>query len=115
MAKQWLVGEVYPSLTRNGLPVWSQPGGIGTPVLPAPQQYSPENYMGYQQNIMSYPALYSAGCQHFFNCYEIFEVLSPNDDHQVALVVCPQCGYIQEILDPYENFTNYETTPIIIA
>ena len=114
MAKQWRVGEVYPSLTRNGLPVWTQPGGIGTPVLPAPQQYSPEQYQGYQQNIMSYPSLYAFGCKHYLNCAEVFEVYDPVLKEQVALICCNQCGYIQQILK-YSEYQNYEDMPIVVA
>jgi hypothetical protein len=99
----------------NGQQVWTQPGGIGTLVYPQPQELSPERYQGYPRRVMNYPALYSARCGHFFNCYEIFEVLSPSDGHQVALVVCPQCGFIQEIIDPYERFTDYMDTPLVIA
>lgn len=115
MAKQWQVGEVYPGLTRNGLPLWSQPAGIGTPVLPAPQQYSPEEYMGYQQNIMSYPALYCFGCGHFLNCAEVFEVFDPASGEQAALICCNQCGYIQQIIVPYANYQDYMDTPIVTA
>jgi hypothetical protein len=64
---------------------------------------------------MSYPALYSAGCGHFFNIYEIFEVLSPSDGHQVALAACPQCGFIQEIFDPASSYWDYVETPLVIA
>jgi hypothetical protein len=115
MAHQYVVGELYNGGKVNGQQVWSQPGGVGTLVYPQPQALSPENNMGYQQSVMSYPALYSAGCGHFFNIYEIFEVLSPSDGHQVALVACPQCSYIQEIIDPYSQYQNYEDTPLVIA
>jgi hypothetical protein len=114
-ATQWIVGELYLGFNRNGLPVWKQPGGPGTPVLPAAPALFPEVFQGYQQQVMSYPSLYVAGCNHQFNCYEIFEVLSPNDGHQVALVCCPICSYIQEIIDPYANYQNYMDTPIVIA
>jgi len=30
-------------------------------------------------------------------------------------VCCPVCSYIQEIIDPYENYSNYEITPIVVA
>lgn len=113
--KQWTVGELYLGFNRNGLPVFTQPGGPGTPVFPQAPTIFPQQYQGYQQVPMSYPSLYVAGCLHQFNCYEIFEVDSPNDGNQVALACCPICSYIQEIFDPYTNFSNYEITPIVIA
>jgi hypothetical protein len=115
MAHQWQVGELYLGFNRNGLPVFSQPGGPGTPVLPAAPTLFPAQNQGYPQQVMSYPSLYAAGCNHQFNCYEIFEVLSPSDGHQVALVCCPVCSYIQEIIDPYSQYQNYEDVPIVVA
>ena len=115
MAHNWVVGELYGGGKQNGQQVWTQPGGVGTLVYPQPQQYSPENYQGYQQSQMSYPALYSAGCGHFFNCYSIQEVFQPSSGDQVALVLCPQCGYVQQVIDPFSSFENYEDTPLVIA
>ena len=114
MAHEWLVGELYNGGKVNGQQVWTQPipGGL---VYPQPQELSPEKYMGYQQMQMSYPAMYSAGCGHFFNCYSIIEAFQPSSGHQVALALCPQCGFIQEIFDPASSYWDYVETPIITA
>jgi hypothetical protein len=112
---QFAVGQLYKGFTRNGLPVWSQPGGIGTPVFPALPTQFPTIYQGYYQSVMSYPSLYVFGCLHPLNCAEIFEVYDPYNDVQVALVCCPMCSYIQEIISPYETYQNYEDTPILVA
>ena len=115
MAHEWVVGELYGGGLVNGQQVWTQAGGIGTPVSPQPQALSPENYMGYQQSVMSYPSLYQAGCGHFQNTYSIQEVFQPSSGNQVALVLCSQCQFVQEIIDPYSRFENYEETPLITA
>lgn len=115
MAHQWVVGELYLGFNRNGLPVWKQPLGVGTPVLPEAPALFPEVFQGYQQQVMSYPSLYVAGCNHQFNCYEIFEVDSPAGGDQVALVCCPVCSFIQEIIEPYSKYTDYMETPLVIA
>jgi hypothetical protein len=114
-ATQWTVGVLYLGFYRNGQLVWKQPGGPGTEVFPQAPSLFPQVFQGYQQQVMSYPSLYVAGCGHQFNCYEIFEVLSPADGHQVALVCCPTCSFIQQVIDPYSSYQNYEDTPIVVA
>jgi hypothetical protein len=112
---QWQVGQLYKGGLINGLPVWTQPGGQGTPVFPQPPTQFPTNYMGYAQVVMSYPALYQFGCLHFQNCPEIFSVYDPYAGVQVALLCCSQCSYIQEIFSPAETYWNYEDTPIVVG
>lgn len=111
---EYEVGTLYLGFYRNGLLVWRQPGGPGTPVLPASQRYSPERYQGYQQAPMSYPSLYTAGCNHEFNCYEIFQAFQPSLNDQVALICCPRCSYIQEIL-LLSVYQSYISTPLVTA
>ena len=115
MAHNWVVGELYGGGKQNGQQVWTQPGGVGTLVYPQPQQYSPENYQGYQQSQMSYPALYCFGCGHYQNCPTVYEVYQPSLNEQVALVCCNQCGFIAQIIAPYSDFQSYIDTPLIVA
>jgi hypothetical protein len=114
MAHEYQVGELYLGTTRNGLPVWTQPvpGGLVYPQLPTE---FPTQYQGYQQAPMSYPSLYVFPCGHPLNVPEIFEVYEPSSDDQVALVCCPMCSYIAQIISPYADFQSYMDTPIIIA
>ena len=95
-------GTLYLGLTRNGLPVWSQPGGPGTLVFP-------------QQPQGEHSALYSFGCGHWFNCPEIFEIWYPYNEVQAALVSCPICSFVQQVIEPYENYQSYIDTPIVVA
>ena len=108
-------GTLYLGFYRNGLKVWSQPGGAGTPVVPqAPQQF-PQVNQGYYQVPMTYPSLYVAGCGHSFNTYEVFKVYDPYTQLQAALLSCPVCSYVQQVIEPYSNYQNYEDTPIVVA
>lgn len=112
---QWQVGQLYKNGLVNGLPVFTQPGGIGTTVYPQAPALFPQQYMGYPQVVMNYPSLYVALCGHSFNCYEIFEVIDPYAGVQVALCCCPVCSLIQEIISPYENYSNYQDAPLIVS
>lgn len=115
MPGQFAVGQLYGDGLVNGLPFWSQPGGIGTKVFPEQPRKFPLQYQGYFQVPMTYPSLYVAGCGHAFNCYAIYEAYDPYGEEQVALVCCPACGYIQEIISPYSDYSNWEITPIVVA
>lgn len=112
---QFAVGQLYKGGLVNGLKVWTQPGGQGTPVFPQLPTQFPTINTGYPQVVMSYPALYVFGCLHPLNCAEIFEVYDPYIQEQVALVCCPMCSFIQQIITPYENYSNYEDTPIVVG
>lgn len=112
---QFEVGQLYKNGLINGLPVFTQPGGPGTLVYPQYPTLFPAQNQGYYQQIMSYPALYYAGCGHGFNCFEVFEVYDPYGEQQVALLCCPFCSYIQAIYEPADDYWNYEVTPIVIG
>jgi hypothetical protein len=112
--QQFVVGQLYNGGLVNGLPFWTQPGGIGTQVFPEQPRQFPLQFEGYYQVPMTYPSLYVAGCLHAFNCYSIYKVYDPVNDIQVALIACPACSYIQQIL-PWDDYINYEITPIVVA
>ena len=99
---QWAVGQLYLGTDRNGIRVWSQPGGIGTQVFPA-------------QPLGEHSALYTAGCQHWFNCYEIYQADDPYNLVQVKLLCCPLCSFINQIISPAENYEDYQITPIVVG
>lgn len=109
------VGQLYNGGKINGLPVYSQPGGQGTPVVPQAPREFPQVFQGYYQVPMTYPSLYQFGCGHYLNCPEVFCVYNPYNEVQEALVCCNQCGYIQQVISPYSSFQNYEITPLITA
>jgi hypothetical protein len=114
MPGQREVGELYLGEYRNGLKVWSQPGGVGTPVFPQlPTQYPSQN-QGYPQVAMAYPAQYYLGCGHPSNCLEIFSYYDPYAEEVMALICCGQCSYIQ-VIQPYTTYQNYLDVPIVVA
>lgn len=111
---QFAVGQLYKGGFINGLRVWTQPDGIGTKVFPQFPTRFPAVNIGYPQVVFSYPSLYVFGCLHSLNCPEIFEVYDPYLDEQMALICCPMCSYIQQII-PHAQYENYEDTPIVVG
>jgi len=96
------IGTLYKNPVQSGITVWVQPGGPGTLVYP-------------QQSQGQKSALYSLGCGHWVNTLEVFEEYDPDTGIQVALLCCPACSYIQQIISPYENYSNYEITPLVLG
>ena len=111
---QFQVGQLYKGGLINGLPTWQQPGGQGTQVFPALPTQFPTNFQGYYQSPMSYPSLYVAGCLHPLNCWEVFSVYDPYAEEQMALICCPMCSYIQQVM-PFSEYENYEDVPILVG
>lgn len=111
---EFQVGQLYLGFNRNGLPVWSQPGGIGTLVFPQLPTQFPTQFQGYPQSVMSYPALYYAGCGHPLNVWEIYSYYDPYVQDNMVLVTCPMCSYIQQIM-PAAQYYNYVEVPIVVA
>lgn len=105
---QFEVGQLYTDGYVNGLKVYSQPGGIGTAVIPG----MPQTLNGQPA---AYPSLYAWGCGHRTNTAEIFTVDDPYNDIQVVLVCCCICGYIQEIISPASDYWNYMKNPLILG
>lgn len=83
-------------------------------VYPQAPTQSPEFFMGFPQVPMSYPSLYVAGCGHQFNEFEIFEAYQESLGEQVALICCPICSYIQQIM-LYTEYQSYIDTPLVVA
>lgn len=100
------VGGLYKGGLVNGLPTWSQPGGPGTPVLPAfPQQY-PQVPQGFPQQVFAYEGLYIFSCGHWTNTIETFQVYDPYTEMQALLLCCPLCSFIQQIVEPASLWYN---------
>lgn len=102
-----VVGMLYGGGLVNGLPVYSQPGGIGTQVVPGMPQF-----LSGQPAV--YPSLYAWGCGHRTNTAEIFEVFNPYEGVQQALVCCPICRYVNTIISPYSSYQSYIDTPLVL-
>ena len=113
------VGTLYKS-NFNGI-AWSQPGGSGTTVFP--QQNTGPFWL---QPGKTYPvigpnfaeagqALWRAGCNHGFNTFQSFRDFDSATGKSAAVVCCPICSYIVQLLEPYELLDNYLQVPIVIG
>ena len=90
------VGTLFP--VDFTAAVYTQPGGPGTTVYP---QQAQGEMMG----------LFNAGCGHFFNswlvqCAAVCGVPS-------AIVGCPLCGYVVQIITPFSLIYTYEYAYIL--
>lgn len=97
------VGSFY-NTKAFGFP-WSQPGP-GDEVSPqAPTEY-PIVFQGFPQAPFSYTALYNLICGHWVNMVECFEEFDSVTQMQAAVLVCPVCGVVQLIVEPYSEWEN---------
>lgn len=102
------VGMLLFGGIQNGQQIYTQPGGIGTPVFPQPPQINPPpNWHGANwlpQFPYAYTALLTWGCAHWTNTAEVFRGFNPYDQESVAFLCCPVCGYLGYIVEPYEDW-----------
>lgn len=96
---------VPPNLPNAGLPTgeqggwlphYTQPGGIGSQSQPQQQSGSTSQITGVPYEVGM--ALNTSPCGHWFNNFEI--TFSTVSCEQAALVRCPLCGYLIEIITP---------------
>ncbi len=97
MGSPYILGALYPDST-DVYPVFTQPGGPGTQTFPA-------------QPIGERMGLFSASCQHWFNAWRV-QFTSYKDDmgaiHRIALVQCPLCSFLQQIIEPADAIYSYD-------
>ena len=102
------VGALYNGGYQNGLLVYSQPGGVGTPVFPQPPQTSPPQNWRNTFYKPTYPFVYvgllSWGCKHWTNTCECIKVYDEYTEENAALLCCPVCSYIGYIIEPYDDW-----------
>ena len=101
-------GDAIPGTLAS---VWSQPAGRGTTVYPQPQDSAP----GFMEPPIIPSGMYVFGCGHVFNLPWIFEAYDDDTGEQAAVVCCPVCSYVQQIIEPYERYLDYIDTPIVTA
>jgi hypothetical protein len=91
----------------NGLQVFTQPGGPGTPVSPLPPRTSPpSNWKNafYPAYPYAYIGLLNFICGHWTNTCEVYTVYDPYNQCDAALCCCPVCSMIQLIVEPAANW-----------
>ncbi len=105
------VGALYNGGYQNGLLVYTQPGGVGTPVFPQPPQVNPPPNWKNSNWLPSYPfvqtALLAWPCGHWINEPEVYTVYDEYAAVQAALLCCSVCSYIGYIIEPSSDW--YET------
>jgi hypothetical protein len=95
-----VLGGLYKQ-PREGYPVFTQPGGPGTPTVPAQPPIQEVNtptippYVGPPQEKLG---RFFPGCGHSIMSFEI--VLDSIAGSPAALVLCPLCSFIQNIYQP---------------
>lgn len=90
---------------------WSQPNGRWTEVFP--QQY--DSAAGeFEPPLIPY-GMYRLGCGHASNILAIFKEYDSDTGEQVALICCPVCTFLQQIISPYATYQNYIDVPIVVA
>jgi hypothetical protein len=102
------VGQLYNGGIQNGQQIYTQPGGIGTPVFPQPPRVNPPPNWKNSAWLPSYPYAYIGlltwGCGHWTNTCEAYTVDDPTTGEQAALLCCPVCSYIGYIIEPAINW-----------
>jgi hypothetical protein len=107
------IGSIY-SPDFHGIP-WSQPGGTGTQVFPQQQINVPwKNYPVAGQFFSENTGLWTAGCGHWFDYPAIFRDFDSATSMSAAVVCCPLCTFLIRLIEPYEQYTNPLTNPIVV-
>jgi hypothetical protein len=110
-----VIGQLYQPHNRGGYPTPQQPGGIGSqvtdPTQPSLTQYQPytpaTNPIPYNER----SAMFFPGCGHCIRSWEV--VFDTVANAPAALLLCPLCGYIQNIYQPPSLILNTTITPMI--
>ena len=98
------IGTLYNTGLVNGLLVWTQPGGPGSIVQPQPPQINPPPTWKNSNWLPAYPYVYigllSWPCGHWTNTCEIYQEFDPVNEVEAALLCCPVCSFIVQIVEP---------------
>lgn len=105
------LGTLYPPAA--GYPKYSQPGGPGTPTIPQPQNGG--NGMTWVNGIPFEvgSGMFTAGCNDWFNSWDIASCQIAGVT--AALILCPVCHYLQQIIIPYLLIQDPIANPIIFG
>ena len=110
------VGTLYQK-NRNGI-AWSQPLGPGTAVYPQEANYiydPPQNPIPPGTFFSESSGLWFAGCGHNFDDFWVFRDYDDITSSSVAIVACPLCSFIIQLIEPYEKWTDVNQFPIIVG
>jgi hypothetical protein len=109
----FVIGSLYVQ-NWNGV-TWSQPSGPGTTVYPQQNTGS----FGYPANqlLMQEPGqgLWVSSCGHWLDAWQIFRDYDTVAEQSVAIIACPICSNIQQVLSPFESIYDAIQHPIIVG
>ncbi len=113
---RWAIGELYGGGLMNGQPFYKQVGGPGTKVIPT-QQNGPWSAWPAQGSvpIVEYLPIWAPGCGHADSFWKIVREFDYNTNQSCALVLCSQCGYCQQSIEPFELWLNPNQYAIIVG
>jgi hypothetical protein len=107
----FVIGSLYYPNWNNI--AWSQ-ATIGGAVLPGPNDGS----FGYPQNQIlmqeSGQGLWTAGCAHWFDDFQIFRDYDTVAQSSAAIQCCPVCSFIIRVYEPYEEIFDTVRFPILV-
>ncbi len=105
------LGTLYPKSV--GYPQFTQPGGPGTQTFPA--QQSGGSGMTWIDGIPNEigQGLFTAACGHWFNSWDIVSCTVAGVP--AALILCPVCHIIQQVVIPYSLIQDPIASPIIFG
>ena len=106
-ANSWQVGALYPPGGPNNVK-WSQPGGIGTIVLP--QQQTGVDYFS-TKPFSELSGQFASPCGHYQNMPLIQREWDYETNSSVALICCELCGYVAYTIEPFEAALNTVLQP----
>ena len=93
------VGALYNSRWNNI--AWTQPSGPGSQVFPT-QNVGPWLTFPVPGQFWAETGLWTAGCQHWFDDWQIFRDYDDSTHKSAAIQCCPICTYIIAIIEPFE-------------
>ena len=108
-----IVGSLYIKNWNNI--AWSQPGGIGTTVYPQQQVNTAFTDFPVAGQTWSEIGLWVSSCGHWLDTWEIFRDINICTNQSAAIVACPVCSNIQQVITPYEAIFDVLRYPIVVG
>ena len=112
----WQVGAMYYGGLVDGQPFFTQPGGPGTQVFPTQQNAAPwPDYPIPGLVIQEYSPWWAPGCGHSIKFWKVIREYDYTTSSSVALVTCEICSYVQNTIEPFEDWLDPIGRAIIIG
>jgi len=97
-SNDYVVGALYLPGGPGGF--WTQPGGVGTPVLP--RQVTGGFELLTTEPFNELTGAYIGICSHSFLYCTVYRDIDVNTGLSVAILTCPLCSCVQRTISPFE-------------